>query len=496
MKKSKKIVKIIFIVVIILFIGFVYKGYKDKSFAESVGNVYTNNCFGYTYAYEDGFECDLSMEKVKTTFKSNDMEIDIFYDDFNNTFNNSRTLTNYGNEHIKDNEYVDVKVNKTVYRFFYKIKVLGWERKKLASIDNDKNYYLCMQYIKNKNEVYTVMMKSTNPVEYKDMINRLSFLKNKNGSIDDLNFDKLKPKAIPEIETQIGKYYYETFTDDKPMKWGIFYPLACRGDFDSLKNLEKEIGCKFEVLLDYKAINHSPNTQLFDMEDRVVEYTLQVLGDNNNPIIMYELLDGKYDDKINEYAEDIKKSKNIVLFRLNNEMNGDWCSYCAWFTQTDTTIYKEVWKYIYNKFKENEVDNILWVWNPNWGDFPAFKWNHYLNYFPGEEYVDIIGVTGYNTGTYYEHETWRTFEEIYDPMMEEYRKYFDYRFMITEFGCNSYGGDKSKWINDMMKKIKKYNFDIAIWFSGTDYDADGNPARIYTIDETKETIKSFRDGLK
>ncbi len=497
MKKANKVIRIIFLAVIILIIGIAYKIYSDHSFAKPEGNVYKNDCFGYTYIYDDSLKCDLSMERVKTTFKNDDIEIEIFYDDFNDNLNNSRTLLNYGNKNIKDNDYVDVKVNKTVYRLFYKVNVLGWERKELSGIENDKNYYLSLQYIKNKNEVYTVLVRSAYSINYKDIINRLSFLKNKEGSIDDLNFDKLKPKVTHDIQTQSGKYYNETFTDEKPMKWGIFYPLACAGDFEALRNLENEIGYKFEVLLDYKSIGiSSPNTHLFELKDRVVEYTLQVLGDNTNPIIMYDLLDGKYDDKIKEYAEQIKKIENVVLFRLNNEMNGDWCSYCAWFTQTDTSIYKEVWKYIHNKFKENEVNNILWVWNPNWGDFPAFKWNHYLNYFPGEEYVDIVGVTGYNTGTYYKHEKWRTFEEIYDPMMEEYREYFDYRFMITEFGCSSFGGNKSEWISDMMAKIEKYNFDIAIWFSGTDYDGDGNPARIYTIDENKDVINSFKDGIK
>ena len=35
----------------------------------------------------------------------------------------------------------------------------------------------------------------------------------------------------------------------------------------------------------------------------------------------------------------------------------------------------------------------------------------FMDYYPGDEYVDIYGITGYNTGTYYEGESWRSFDE-------------------------------------------------------------------------------------
>ena len=34
-------------------------------------------------------------------------------------------------------------------------------------------------------------------------------------------------------------------------------------------------------------------------------------------------------------------------------------------------------------------------------------------YYPGDEYVDIVGLTAYNTGNYYPGENWSTFDELY-----------------------------------------------------------------------------------
>ena len=48
-------------------------------------------------------------------------------------------------------------------------------------------------------------------------------------------------------------------------------------------------------------------------------------------------------------------------------------------------------------------------------DYPPLKWNSHVSYYPGNKYVHIIGLTGYNTGTYYKDltgERWRSFTEI------------------------------------------------------------------------------------
>ncbi len=160
-------------------------------------------------------------------------------------------------------------------------------------------------------------------------------------------------------------------------------------------------------------------------------------------------------------------------------------------------MYKEVWKYVYRIFKENGADNVLWVWNPHDISFPNFGWNHSLNYYPGDEYVDIVGMTGYNTGNYYPGEIWRGFNEIYDPLYKEYTELFKQPLMVTEFGSNSVGGDKIAWINEMFDNMKKYDrIKVAIWWNGIDWDPDMNPARIYRLDQNQEMINTFRERFK
>lgn len=125
-----------------------------------------------------------------------------------------------------------------------------------------------------------------------------------------------------------------------------------------------------------------------------------------------------------------------------------------------------------------------------------------MMYYPGDTYVDIVGLTAYNTGTYYAEigEKWKTFTELYDTLYEEYDARFGQPLMITEFASASTGGDKAQWIQDMFRDIKNYpRIKVAIWWDGCDYDYSKEKltvARSYIIDESDEILEIFRKNLK
>ena len=117
----------------------------------------------------------------------------------------------------------------------------------------------------------------------------------------------------------------------------------------------------------------------------------------------------------------------------------------------------------------------------------------------------MFGITGYNTGDYYNElygEVWRDFEDIYDQIYETYEPNFsEFPWMITEFASASAGGDKVKWINDMFAVFPKYpEIKIAVWFNSQDYDPrepfETVVSRQYRLDETQETIDAFKKGVK
>jgi mannan endo-1,4-beta-mannosidase len=447
---------------------------------------------GYALEYPNNMWVDDSLSAIKTVIADNGTQIEIYRDNFNNTVHNANGYISYSNKFIKcpDNY---VQMDKNVVINGMQTHLLQWQRVPLTTVANDKNYYLSAEYIKNSQEVYTVFIKSSSPVDrFMPLIN--SFAKIEAQGTARINgIHTFQTKGINEETALLYKNY---FGPDATLRWGIFENSALV-DMSYLKNMESKLDYSFDFVVWYKALGTDfPAKELETAYNnhKCVELTLQYPLSAN---LTYDILNGKYDAYLRSYAVQLKNFKHPVLFRLNNEMNGDWCSYSSIYTSKDTELFKAVWRHTYDIFQQVGVNNALWVFNPNDNSFPGFKWNNALNYFPGDAYVDIIGLTGYNTGTYYKGEVWREFDSIYRPVYTDYSNAFKYPFMITEFGCNSVGGDKIQWLQAMFADIGSFNnIKVAIWFNGTDLDGNGNPARIYRIDENETILQTFKDGLK
>jgi beta-mannanase len=244
-------------------------------------------------------------------------------------------------------------------------------------------------------------------------------------------------------------------------------------------------------------------------EGRVVELTYQVTETNNLQLFGYtpflDVYRGKMDDRIREFARRAKEFGHPFLFRMNNEVNSDWTSYSGVVNMSDPDIFVENWRRVYRIFEEEGVNNAIWIFNPNDDSYPPALWNHFSAYVPGAEYVQMIGLTGYNTGTFVSYERWREFEDIYDKVEGRYYSmYGAFPWIITEFASSSVGGDKVAWIDSMFAVMPKYkNIKIAVWFDYADFEYalgdDGErvsiPKRPYWLAETPETEAAFKRGL-
>ncbi|MDD3268480.1 MAG: glycosyl hydrolase [Syntrophomonadaceae bacterium] len=459
-------------------------------------NQYLDLVNGYSINYPASMNVDPSQLQLRTVIADNNTRIEIYRDDFTGSIHSATAYMQYSNRFLNNRSTHYAQVNKTISVNGLKVHLLQWQRNKLLTVVNDHNYYLSAEITKSSKEVYTVFIKSSLPVDgYIPLIQSFA-VANKQGNP---GLNPSYQRRSRELQAETSEFFQKYFGNEATLKWGIFEPSAPER-LDYLHLLEKQMDCKFDFLILYKTFDAPfPAEELSRayQEQRYVQLTLQTMFINgNNANITYDILNGKYDGFFTDYAKKARDFGHPLLFRLNNEMNGDWCVYSSYYSSKDTELYKAVWQHVYKIFTANQANNVLWVWNPNDLSFPGFKWNHALNYFPGEAYVDIIGLTGYNTGSYYPGEYWREFTSIYDPLYQQYSAIFDYPFIISEFGCNSVGGSKAVWIGDMFANMKKYSgIKAAIWFNGTDVDGNGMPARIYRLDENNTILNAFRKGF-
>jgi mannan endo-1,4-beta-mannosidase len=94
----------------------------------------------------------------------------------------------------------------------------------------------------------------------------------------------------------------------------------------------------------------------------------------------------------------------VVLWRPLHEMNGDWFWWCQKTWSGSEEAFIAVWQDMFNYLTYNKgLNNLLWVYST------ATSWDRLLkNYYPGKEYVDIVGIDIYNDNV----ETWFSKREL------------------------------------------------------------------------------------
>jgi hypothetical protein len=126
-----------------------------------------------------------------------------------------------------------------------------------------------------------------------------------------------------------------------------------------------------------------------------------------------EILDGGSDANIRSVARKLKGMRRPILLRWGWEMNGDWFEWSGARNGSDADDYVKVWRRLHRIFEGQGVTDVSWVWSPNWNSSPAESWNRVQRYYPGDDYVDWVGVSGYN---FYDESP----STLFDPVTEIY----------------------------------------------------------------------------
>ncbi len=365
--------------------------------------------------------------------------------------------------------------------------------------------------------------------------------------------------------------FFRKFMAQKTKSWGVF-SYSMPGEEDSLvpgegrydifygdsvklqKFIENEIwgGKKYDVYMTYTHLGkgawgdaaRTPHYYPVAMSKALaggngfggapaLEFTYQFTTNNNlvheELTPMFDILRGRYDDYFVRLARDIKAYGKPMMLRLNNEMNSDWTSYCGMMTLLDPDIFTLTWRRFYDILIREGVDNVIWVWNPIARSCPFSGWGEGLCYFPGVNYVQLLGGTSYEANNYTGDAAREitSFRDHYRKLYEKNLPYFaEYGMIIGEFACGSGGGTTGKvgrnaaaqaeWVRGMFEELNKadpepYVRQIKglIWFNCNDYAGDVVMNRFKFADapdgvlnragedysDLKITWEAFREGF-
>jgi Glycosyl hydrolase family 26 len=194
-----------------------------------------------------------------------------------------------------------------------------------------------------------------------------------------------------------------------------------------------------------------------------------------------QIASGAYDSYLHESARIATSWEGTLMVRFAHEMNGTWYPWSGSTSAPET--YLAAWQHIVSLFRSDGATNVKWVWAPN---IQAGSKYPISPYFPGDEWVDYVGLDGYNWGS--ANGKWRSLQTVFSSSYTVVTQLSTKPVIITETSSSETGGDKADWIRTGFMSTIPQSFprvSAVVWFNDTQQDD-------WRINSTQASLTAYR----
>ena len=158
---------------------------------------------------------------------------------------------------------------------------------------------------------------------------------------------------------------------------------------------------------------------------------------------------GAWDTCITQSARSAADTATPMLINLAPEMNGSWSPWGPGHNANTPQEFVAAYRHVVDIFRAQGASNVGWIWAPN------ADWNAqevYGSYYPGDGYVDWLGMDGYNFGTM-TSDGWLTPAQIFGRSYAALTGLSAKPIIIEETASTELGGAKAAWITQLAQTI-------------------------------------------
>lgn len=249
----------------------------------------------------------------------------------------------------------------------------------------------------------------------------------------------------------------------------VFIPGAA-DNIGLLTGFESTLGLKFNAAMWYQdwSTNVDPTeAKNFYNSGHIPELTWE--PQINGVGVSYDaVVAGSYDAYITSMAQSVAALGFPIRISLAPEMNTDWTPWGIGLQGNNADNFKLFWRHVVQKFRDAGTTNVQWIWSPNvTPDNAATLYGNYSNIYPGDSYVDFMGMDGYNWGSSQSWSVWQSFSDVFGSSYKELTAMSSKNIILMEVASTELGGSKAAWITDMFNQLQT-NFSHIVGFTWFD----------------------------
>jgi cellulose synthase (UDP-forming) len=170
--------------------------------------------------------------------------------------------------------------------------------------------------------------------------------------------------------------------------------------------------------------------------------------DMQRSTLLQDIAAGKYNETLDRALHTIHQiTPKKVLLRWGHEM--EIVGQYPW-SVADAQAYIRAYRHLVARARQLGIDNIIWVWSPA-GNANA------INYWPGEDMVDIVGISIYATPEWHPDRTHSL--PSFDRLMQQKAKvlyHWKKPILIAEVGVNAPPDEQKQWLIQAIDQLKKF----------------------------------------
>ncbi len=202
----------------------------------------------------------------------------------------------------------------------------------------------------------------------------------------------------------------------------------------------------------------------------------------NQPNFSYDkILAGNYDTYIKNFAAQAKAYGGQVIVIPFEEANGNWYPWAGSVNGNTPAKHVAAYRRVHDLFAG--VSNVKFGWSMNNDSVPDTTANKLENYYPGDAYVDYVGVNGFNFNN-----PWQTWDQVFGPALTRLAQYNKPTYIFSM--ASAPGTQKAAWITTgISSSLKKYPKVAGwVWFNE-------NKERDWRVNSDAASLTAFKAAL-